>query len=218
MEAITQRLARFVMSDNGNIEGTIKVIYTGQEAVSHRQAALKTDAQGRKNDLEDEIRHWLPAGAEVKLVQEPAWEVTAKDFSATFHIQTALGNNAGKRVLLPLHVFQMSEAPMFPNSERVNGIYFYFPSREIDDITLTVPTSLEMETLPQPESVQLDYAMYKSTWSQQQRTINCKRDLAMAAFIFPPTDYKELKGFYDRVKAGDEQQAVLRMNGNAVGK
>ena len=40
----------------------------------------------------------------------------------------------------------------------------------------------------------------------------------MAAFIFPPTDYQELKSFYDKVKAGDEQQAILKVSANVAGK
>ena len=37
-----------------------------------------------------------------------------------------------------------------------------------------------------------------------------KRDLAMGGFVFPPTDYKQVKDFYDKVKGGDDQQAVLK--------
>jgi hypothetical protein len=218
MEAITQRTARFVMNDNGSIEGTMKVTYVGQEAMSHRRSAMRTDAEGRKKELEDEVKGWLPSGADVKLLQEPAWEALTKDFSATFHIQTAIANNAGKRVLLPLHIFQMNQKPMFPSAERVNGVYFYYPSREIDDISLTLPASLDVENLPQPETARLDYALYKTEWSQQERTVTMKRDLAMATFVFPVTEYKDLKGFYDKIKAADEQQAVLKVGANAVGK
>lgn len=218
MQAITQRVARFVMSANGTLEGTMKVGYIGQDSITHRQAALRTDDEGRKKDLEEEVKGWLPAGAEVSLVQEPVWNATTKDFVAAFHIKAAIGNNAGKRMLAPLHVFQLNQGPMFPSAERVNGIYFYYPSREIDDITVTVPASLEVENLPQPENVKLDYAMYKSEWSRQQNNINVKRDLAMAAFVFPQTDYKQLKGFYDQVKAGDDQQAILKVSANAVGQ
>ena len=172
MEAITQRIARMVMSDNGTVEGTMKVVYVGQEAIAHRQSAVRTDAEGRKKELKTRSNNGWPSGAEVKLVQEPVWEANAKDFSATFHIQTAIANNAGKRVMLPLHVFQLNEPARFPASQRVNGVYFYYPSREIDEVTLTLPAFLDIETLPQPEAVQLDYAMYKSTWTQQQHTVS----------------------------------------------
>jgi hypothetical protein len=217
-QAITQRIGRFVMNDDGTIEGNMKAVFMGQEALTRRQSALLTDAEGRKKELEDEIKSWLPAGAEVKLVQEPAWEATSDQFTATFHVQTTLAASAGKRVLLPLHVFQFNEKPKFPSPERTNGVYLYYPSREVDDVTVTLPAALEVETLPQSENARVDYAMYKSNWTQQQRTISATRDLAMAGFVFAPKEYKDLKGFYDKVKAGDEQQAVLKVSANVAGK
>jgi hypothetical protein len=218
MEAITQRIGRFVMNDDGTIEGNMKAVFMGQEALTRRQAALKTDAEGRKKELEDEIKGWLPAGAEVKLVSNPAWEATSDEFTATFHVQTTLAASAGKRVLLPLHVFQFNEKPKFPSPERSNGVYLYYPSRELDDVSVTLPAALEIETLPQNESARVDYAVYKSNWQQQQRTVTATRDLAMAGFVFAPNEYKDLKGFYDKVKAGDEQQAILKVSANAAGK
>ena len=218
MDALTKRGARLVMNDDGTVDGIITIVWEGQDAIVHRQAALNKDAEGRKKDLEDEVRGMLPAGADVKLTIPPAWDATARDFSATFHISTAISANAGKHVLLPMHVFEMNERAMFPSAERVNGVYFYFPSREVDQVTLTVPASLEIENLPQNENVQLQYAMYKTQWSQQQRTITARRDLAMAGFIFPRNQFDELKAFYDKVKAGDEQQAVLKVSSNVDGK
>jgi hypothetical protein len=218
MEAITQRIGRFVMNDDGTIEGNMKAVFMGQEALTRRQSALRTDAEGRKKDLEDEIKGWLPAGAEVKLVQDPAWDSSSNEFAVTFHVQTTLAASAGKRVLLPLHVFQFNEKPKFPSPERANGVYLYYPSREIDDVTVTLPAALEVETLPQNENARVGYAIYQSDWKQQQRTITATRDLAMAGFVFAPKEYQELKGFYDKVKAGDEQQAILKVSANAVGK
>lgn len=220
-EAITQRVGRFIMDDNGTLAGSLKLVYIGQEALLHRESAARTDAEGRKKDLEEEVRTWLPAGAEVKLIEEPDWTATAADFTAVFHVSTAVAANAGKRVLLPAHVFQTNEKPMFPNAQRTHGVYLYYPSREIDQLTITLPADLDVENLPQPEKDKLDYAVYRSEWTpdpKQPKTFTVVRDLANANYIFPPTDYTVLKDFYDKVKSGDEQQAILKVNANVVGK
>ena len=216
--AIVQKIGRFVMNEDGSIEGNMKIVFVGQEAISHRLNGLKTDAEGRKRELEDEVKAWLPAGAEIKVTQEPIWEASTKDFGLQLHVKSPLAANAGKRVLLPVNLFQVNEKPMFPSATRMNGIYFYYPSREIDDVSITIPASMEIENLPENEHAQLDYALYKTEWSQQQKTITCKRDIAVAGFVFSPSEYKEVKGFYDKVKAGDDQQAVLRPSGSAAGK
>lgn len=217
-DAIVHKIGRFVMNDDGSVEGNMKIVFLGQGAITHRLDALKTDAEGRKKALEDEVKGWLPAGADVKLTSEPAWDTNSKEFVVLFHVQTTLAANAGKRALLPVNIFQVNEKPMFPSATRVNGIYLYYPSREVDEVSITVPASMDVENLPQNENVRLDYALYKTEWSHQGKTITCKRDIAMADFIFPPNEYKDVKGFYDKVKAGDDQQAVLKVDANAVGK
>jgi len=217
-DAVVERIGRFVMNDDGSVEGNIRVVYIGQGAITHRQTAMKTDDAGRKKDLEDEVRAWLPSGADVKLTVEPVWDGYTKDFSAQFHVQTSMAANAGKRVLLPGLVFQVNDKPRFPSNERVNGVYLYYPSREIDEVSITIPQSMDIENLPQNENVRRDYALYITEWSRQARTVTVKRDVAMGGFVFPVTEYKELKGFYDKVKAGDDQQAVLKVSSNVVGK
>ena len=141
---------------------------------------------------------------------------------AIFHISTPVAASAGKRVLLPAHVFQTNKKPMFTAATRVNGIYLYYPSREVDQISFTLPADLDVENLPQNETERLErFALYKSEWIQdpkQPKTITVLRDLANADYVFPVTDYPTLKDFYDKVKSGDEQQAILKVNANAAGK
>lgn len=162
----------------------------------------------------------MPAGAEVKLTQEPDWNATANEFVAMFRISTTAAANAGKRVLLPALVFQLNEKPMFPNAQRTNGVYLYYPSREIDQVTIVLPANLDIENVPQNEHFKLTYAVYTSEWTPnpKDKTVTVVRDLANADYIFPLTEYTALKDFYDKVKSSDEQQAILRMSANAVGK
>jgi hypothetical protein len=40
----------------------------------------------------------------------------------------------------------------------------------------------------------------------------------MAGLVFPTTVYKEVKGFFDKVKAGDDQPLLARAAANAEGQ
>jgi len=55
-----QRLARLQLTSEGRAEGTIKVGFYGLEAMERRKEGGKTDAEGRKKLLEDEVKNWLP--------------------------------------------------------------------------------------------------------------------------------------------------------------
>jgi hypothetical protein len=214
-DAMIQRLARLNIKPDFTVEGPIKVTYSGFYAAMRRQAAAKTDEEGRKKLVEDELKSWLPADAEVKLTAAPNWNDVEVPLVAQFQVSAAIASNAGKRVLLPAQAFHFTQKPMFPHAERVNGVYLYYPSREIDGISLTVPPGMGVESMPKKEVVQLPYAMYTAECSGGGNTISIVRDVAMNEVIFEKNQYSEIKGFYDKVKSGDEQQIIFRSAANA---
>ena len=218
-DATVRRVANLVMKPDFTVQGPMRVDYTGFFATMRRQEASKTDEQGRKKLLEEEVKTWLPADAEVKLVGSPNWNDVEAGLAAEFQISVALASNAGKRVLLPSHAFHFMQKPMFPHADRVNGVYLYYPSRETDEITLGIPPTLQVESLPKPETVQFQYAIYMSQFKGSGNTITIMRDVAINQFVFAKEEYPTIKGFYDKVKVADEQQIIFRstVNASAVG-
>jgi hypothetical protein len=215
-QAMIQRLARIQMTPEGKAEGTIKIGFYGLEAMERRQEGGKTDAEGRKKLLEDEVKRWLPADSEVTLTNMPDWDVTEGHLATEFKISCPLAVGAGKRWIVPVHLFQINEKPRFSSSERVNPIYFDYLSRELDEIHVTMPTELEVESLPPNDNVRLDYALYTTVQKQDAgNTVVARRDLAMAGMAFPKTEYQGLKGFFDKVKAGDDQPVVAKAAAHA---
>jgi hypothetical protein len=98
----------------------------------------------------------------------------------------------------------------------VNPIYFWYPTREIDEVHLTLPSGLEVESLPPNDTVKLDYALFKTGQKQESaNSIAVHRDLVMAGVAFPVTAYPDLKTFYDKVRAGDDQQLVVKASAHA---
>lgn len=218
-QAQIQRLARVQLSEDGKVEGTLKAGFYGIEAMDRRQKANNTDAEGRKKLLEDEVRSWLPADSEATLVGTPNWDDTEPHLAAEFKISAPMAVGAGKRLLVPIHIFQINNKPVFSASERVNPIYFWYLTRETDEVHITLPTSLEVENLPASETVKLDYAYYATVQKQEApNAIMARRDLVMGGMAFPVTEYKNLKGFYDKVKAADDQQMIARGSAHAEAK
>jgi hypothetical protein len=218
-QAQIQRLARVQLTEEGKVEGTVKVGFYGLEGMDRRQKANNTDAEGRKKLLEDEMRSWLPADSEVTMVGAPNWDDTEVHLAAEFKISAPMAVGAGKRLLVPVHIFQTNNKPVFSASERVNPIYFWYLTREIDEVHITLPSSLEVENLPANDTMKLDYAYYSTVQKQETpNTIMARRDLIMGGMAFPVAEYKNLKGFYDKVKTGDDQQMIARGSAHAEAK
>ncbi len=217
-QALITRFARLKVNDEGRAEGSLGVAYYGLEAMDRRQQGGKTDDEGRKKLLEEEVKSWLPGDSEVSLTLSPEWDKTEERLVAQFNIKCPIVINAGRRALVPLHPFQFNSTPRFSAAQRANAVYFYYPSREIDELHLTLPPSVQVESLPASAVQKLDYAMYKTEQKPEGANgIYVRRDLVMGGMAFPVAMYQEVKGFYDQVKAGDDQEVVLKAAAHAAG-
>ena len=215
MQALTKRVVRLALKEDGSGDGSMAVLFNGQEALIRREEASKTDDEGRKKMLEDELRSWLPGGAQVTLTKSPQWDAIESPLVAEFKVSTPLAVSAGHRWTIPVNLLEVNETPMFPHAERVNHIYLNYPFREIDDVAITVPANMSVETLPQSEDVKLPDALCSILRTQNGRQIRSQRDFVLGDMVIPVTEYKQLKAFYDKVKSLDDEQAVLRMGASA---
>jgi len=210
MKAIIKRVARLQLNEQGQVEGSLAIGFFGQEALTRRVEASKTDEVGRNKILEDEVKSWLPSNAQVTLTKPPEWEAVETPLVAEFKISSPMLMSGGKRVLLPANVFEFNRPPMFAHAEHTHPIYFEYPSREVDDVHIKLPGNLQVESLPANQDVKMEYALYRAGRKQEKNEIDMTRDLAIGAFVFSPTEYKNLKSFFDKVKEGDDEQVLLK--------
>jgi hypothetical protein len=209
--AMIQRLARLSLTQNGKFEGIIRIAFYGFEAMELRQQGGRTDEQGRKKLLEDAVRRWLPADSEVTLTSSPAWTNPDVQLGADFKVSGPLAVGAGKRWIVPVHIFQVNQHPRFAASQRINPIYFYYLTRQTDEVHIALPVDLQVESVPPADNVRLDYALYATDQKQEgPNGIVARRDLVIGGMAFPSKMYSEIKTFFDRVKAGDDQEAVVK--------
>lgn len=217
-QARTERVARVKLLDDGTVDGTVILAFFGLEAMNRRQEGARTDEEGRKKMLENELRSWLPGGADVTLTKPPAWDKTEQPLAAEFKITSPLAVSGGKRWLLSSHIFQVNQKAVFSSAQRNNPVYFIYPTREIDEVHITLPANAEIESLPANDTVKLDYALYRSEHKREEaNTVFAVRDLVMGGLAFPVDEYKDLKGFYDKVKAHDDEQVLIKGSQNVAG-
>jgi hypothetical protein len=136
---------------------------------------------------------------------------------AQFHVSSPFAVAAGKRLMLQQQFFQINEKPRFASADRKNAIYFHVPWQEADEVHITIPSGMEVESLAPDDSIKLQYALYKVQHKQEAPDkIFSRRDMIMGEGIFAPGEYKELKGFFDKVKADDDQPALVRLSQNVA--
>jgi hypothetical protein len=216
-QSVTTRMARISLDEHGMASGTVSLMFKGSAAMHRRQEAGKTDSQGRKKLLEDELRQSLPGNSEISLSNSPDWDNSEAPLIAQFHVSCPFAVAAGKRLMLQQQFFEINEKPRFPSAERTNAVYFHVPWQEADEVHITIPAGMEVESLAPDDTVKLQYALYKVQHKQEAPDmLFARRDMIMGQGIFLASEYKEVKGFFDKVKADDDQPALVRFSQNVA--
>ena len=210
-KAVVSRTADVSLDVDGSLKGDLTVQYNGSEALERRLEALATDEAGRKKNLEDEVKEWLPNGAGAKLIDAHGWEGSEGPLEARFSITVpGYGSLAGKRLLAPAYLFQAKQKDAFKQQERKFPVYFPFAFEEDDRVNIKVPAGSSMESAPPQQSASIGYAGYRSVCQFDGTQLVTQRVLQVNGIFFRPDQYAEVKGFFNKVQTGDEQQMVLQ--------
>src|SRR6266853_1902493 len=214
-KSITKRTADMALGEDGTLKGNVILEFKGAEALEHRLDAIDRDEAGRKKDLEDELKQWLPTGAIVKMALAQGWEDADAPLVARFDVELPnYATLAGKRLLIPAFLFQLKQNQAFAHGQRKYPVYFPYPFTDNDTVTIKVPAGFMLENMPPAQDAKLPYARYQNVSQFDGIQLLTQRQLAFNGIFFPVDKYSELKSFFGKVQAGDEQQAVLHAGGS----
>jgi len=213
-KAVVERTAAMNLSENGSLSGRITIQFQGGEALERRLQAMETDEAGRNKSLEDELKGWLSAAATVNLLKVTGWEGEDEPLVAEFHVDIAgYASAAGKRLLIPTYLFQTKQKDAFKHSERKYPVYFPYAFTENDAVSIKIPAGYTIEGNPKDQTAKLPYAAYQEVNSAAADKLVTQRALLFNGIYLDVKQYAEVKDFFEKVQAGDEQQAVLRAGG-----
>ena len=210
-DAVVERNATLHLAQDGTLEGNVQVKFVGQEALELRLDNRHADDAGRRKVLEDAVKGWLPKESTVELKSTPNWESSEASLSAEFTVKVQdFATATGRRLLLQLAIFQANEKYPFQTAMRVHPIYFRYPHQELDTITVTLPKGYQVENLPPPRRKEFPACRYEILRRSQDGTLRLERRLVIDGYFFRVEAYSALRTFYDSVRAGDEEQVVLK--------
>ena len=213
-KAVIARTANLMLSEDGALKGEVSVEFKGGEALERRLSAYQTDEAGRKKDIEDEFKNWLVSGANVQMASAKGWDETDGSLVVQFVVEIpGYASAAGKRLLTPAYLFQAKQKDAFKHAQRKYPIYFPYAFAEIDKISIKLPGGYSLESAPQIQQADLPYARYENFSQLAGTQLVTQRALLLNGIFFDVGKYAELKNFFSKVQAGDEEQAVFRAGG-----
>lgn len=216
-ETQIERAAQLKMTAEGDLSGKLKITYLGLEAVARRMEGRNEDEAERKKILEEEVKRSIPSGSEVELTNTPDWKNCNDPLVAEFDLKVpSWVSSAGRRALLPTGLFSASEKHLFDHSSRVWPVYFRYPYRKVDDLTVELPQGWKIESLPKGVDQDAKAVQYTLKVEDTGGTLRIHRVVRSDLVMVEKDRYPVLRGFYQLVKSEDEKQVILQPSGVAA--
>jgi len=206
-----QRIADITLDSHGAIDGDLRFIMSGQEALYWRQKALENDEPEVKKQFDHWIENMVPDGVEAHVDHFMELDDPNSNLIAAVKIKGVAGTATSRRLLVPGLFFQTRATHPFVDQEkRLTPVDMQYGDLIGDQVVYHLPPGLEVESAPQPSKTPWEghaVLIIKSQPASGQVTIT--RTLARSFTLASTDEYQSLRAFYQKVAAADQQQLVL---------
>ena len=207
----TLRIGDITLDAHGAVTANFRIVMTGQEALRWRQAALRNDKDEVNKQFDEWLRSIIPDGVEAHIDSFTGLDDPYSNLIAFVKAQGNIGTATSKRLILPGFFFETRGAhPFVEQEKRQESVDMQYGSIITDQITYHLPTGFTVEGAPQDAKIAWpEHAILIDKTVATPGQIAIARQLARAFTLAKPEEYQDLRGFYQKVAAADQQQLVL---------
>lgn len=140
--------AALTVDERGEAKGTLTFSSTGDTARRWRQSALRTDRTELDAAMVKDATGLLPEGMEVHLSKIDHLDEVEKPLIISYTVQGLAGSATGKRLLVPVNLFEARTPPMFGNAKRETMVDLRYSGRRHDSVEYKFPAGWKLEAVP----------------------------------------------------------------------
>jgi hypothetical protein len=216
--SMEKRTARLRLSEDGAIEGDVRIEYTGHMAVDKKEEYDNEAPAEREKRMHAELAKRI-SNAEITDVKFENVTDPFKPLVISYKVRVqGYAERTGKRLFLQPCFFKKGVGPLFPTTSRQHDVYFHYPWTEEDDIEIGLPAGFALDNAEQPGDVNfgdVGYQKVKIFVTKDQRTLSYKRQFRFTGIIFPKDSYAALKQAFDTVNKIDNHVITLKQGAAA---
>jgi len=205
------RVGSLNISSQGVVSGTLKVGFTGAQALEWRLMALRTDAGTVNQRLEKTIAAQVPDGIQAHVTSVAGLDDPNRQLVAVVQVKGSIADQSGKHLVLPRLFFDSKETNPFPAlATRTLPVDMQYPAQESEKITYVFPSGFALDATPPDANFKWgDNAVYQLRSKTAAGSITTGRLLARGFTLLDPADYGKLQDFYQKVISSDKQKLAL---------
>jgi hypothetical protein len=217
---VTQRLGDVYLDAQGGITGHINIIMTGQSALHWRQRALEEDDTELKKEFDrEELEQTVPEGVEAHVDHFLGMNDPYSNLMAVVNLKGSLGTATAKRLILPGLFFETrGKVPFVSEEKRLVPVDMHYGERVTDEIAYHLPDGVTVEGAPPDANISwTGHAVFIVKSKAEPGQITIANSLATAFTEAKPEEYQDLRGFYQKVAAADQEPLVLTTSATQAG-
>jgi len=215
-KSLVKRSAKLKLSDDGTLEGDVRIEYTGHFAIERKMAIDEESESQREDDVKGEIKGQMSAAEITNIKVENVMEY-AKPLVYTFHVRVPdYAQRTGKRLFLQPAFFQHGEAPFFATTDRKYPIYFHYPWSEDDHVEIELPKGYKLDNADAPQpfgSGQISDYKVSIAVTTDGALMLYKRNFFFGGantILFPVDSYAAIKNYFDVLHKNDNHSIALK--------
>lgn len=203
-----ERQAEVQLAPDGSINATIRERSVGQQAVGYRREFRQLS----RPDYTKKIQSWITRGA----ASAKLWKIEPADNSLDGRFALDVEFSAGSYAQLMqdrLMVFKPAivsrlESLVLTKSSRKHPIV-------LDSVAFTetvrvkLPDGFDVDEMPDPLKLETAFGNYASTYDVKDGQLIFTRTLTLRAMTIPSEQYSTVRGFFERIRAGEQAPVVL---------
>jgi hypothetical protein len=223
-KSLEKRTGKFKLSEDGTLEGDVRVEYTGHLAVDMKNRNDQDSPSEREENLKNSYKAHL-GGVEITDIKIENVTDPLKPYAYGFHVRVpGYAQRTGKRLFLQPAFFQKGLEPLFPTTDRKQFVYFHYPWAEQDHVEVALPEGFALDNPESPAAFAggtLSKYEPRAMITKDGRTIVYERKFFFGegganALLFPTTIYPNLKAYFDQVHKEDNHTLVLKQGATAA--
>ncbi len=208
--AVIERIANLTLKSDGGLDGSVEVVFSGEEALERRLDALNEDEAGRHKQVEQEISNWIPAGGRLDITSITGWEGFDEPLRVKCRIHVPrFAQLTSSRLLFPMAVFHTTRRTALRYSRREQPVYFGHSYRTVDRIAIVAPAGYQIEGVPADFEEQTAFASFRSTYTRKGQSVDLERQSDFNAYFFPLPLYGQLVRYMEQLRLSDLRHVVL---------
>jgi hypothetical protein len=206
-----ERHAQLKIQPDGALEGSLEIVYTGQDALELRLSAYEEDDAGRRKIAEDQVKELTPAGVTVDVNSVTGWLDSEQPLRIQCHLHAArFASLTPRRMLFPMAIFQLHEKNPYNKIYRANPVYLQYGYLRKDLITISMPSEFQLESMPPDTSEETEFASIHLKHTSQGAVLKLERQRELTGYYIPLPYYGSLRDFSEKVRRSDAENVVLR--------